>query len=199
MARRERTYTERQIRNMVINPYCTEPLREAYPFLEEIIPEELTPTIDIEKFLKYISFVYDPNSPLSSDSIDLRKSRAAAEVGFIQAHADDHRGIIVAYLKKITHSAIWAEIVTNESLFWDYVQRLNMPISGENEDEQLKAVERQGKMATMLGSFRLRAQELRKTMFNGDKELESFEQVLENPQDIAKALNKRRKNGAMDT
>lgn len=177
-----RRYKDADIRSMRINPYVDGSPFEKYPQLQELkdaASEMKLPSIDWDAYVIYLSLAYDPNSPIQKDysgNMPAILEESAKLVGLNVEHVEPYRDITHLFLQAILKSMLWAEICTLEAQFWQYTKRLNEPVKGSTEDDILKAVERQGKMASQMSQFRKQVSQLREEFYGGDKDLsDAFE------------------------
>lgn len=134
----------------------------ALPVNEELTPKHETVKQifgDIDKSLiplvYYTAYMYDKNSPLRTkiSSIEDRKEEAASLAG-IKSGKDyifslEHPNIvnfINSYLK-FQQSKIWAVLVANEEVLWQYQQELLTPIVNfKNDKDKLSALDIKSKL-----------------------------------------------------
>lgn len=160
-------------------------LLKTYPQIEKLLPKEVSeddPFVGDDRLLRYIFAMYDPKSPLLKDYPDTtsRKSAAAAIAGFNMkdvgildklycCDSDYMVGVIVNFLRHIIQSRLWASIVADEQLFWEFITRLMKPISELSDKDDVNAIEK--KMKVSEGKESVSSQiESNWTKFLGDDE-----------------------------
>lgn len=139
-------YKESEFSKCIFNP-CVVDMFVEYPQLGKI--QSISYKID-NKLMKYIVCVYDYRSPIVTNNRELkiRKQLAAEFVGY-DMQKEDVRSIfnieenyllqaIDTFLKSFIHSRTWYMICCNESIFWEYGQRMLAAVS--NKDEGGKAM-----------------------------------------------------------
>lgn len=125
-------YKESEFNKCLFNP-CVVDMFVQYPQLSKI--QSISDKID-NKLMKYIVCVYDYRSPIVTNNRELkiRKQLAAEFVGY-NIQKDDLKPIynieydyllkaIDTFLKLFIHSRTWYMICCNESIFWEYGQRM---------------------------------------------------------------------------
>lgn len=134
-------YKESEFSKCLFNP-CTVDVFVSYPQLGKI--RSISENID-NKLMKYIICVYDYRSPIVTNNRELkiRKQLAAEFVGY-NVQKDDLKPIyniehdyllkaIDTFLKSFIHSRTWYMICCNESIFWEYGQRMLASVSNKDE------------------------------------------------------------------
>lgn len=143
-----------------------------YPRLKEVCKEE---GIDLKlvspRLLKYISWVYDPNTPLASSHVDLSsRKKEAIRLTKFDGYVDPR--IVFIFVSKVINNRLWTEIVSNEMVFEEYTQRVLSPIGDTlDEDKLLKAVQLKNTMLLHMGDMRKRIKTLRSELFAADDSL----------------------------
>lgn len=165
---------------MVINPYEEDQnIYTVYPQLKQVTEPyaEDLPDINWHQYFRYLSFVYDPNSPMVREyqQVEKRKLAAAEEVGYQGEH---HHCFAVEFVKKIVRNKVWTLICNMDFVFDEYTDKLNVTILGVDPDKTLKAVEMKNKMITQQVEMIPNREDLFKRLFDDDKDMEEMEGKL---------------------
>lgn len=127
-------------------------------------PRLSTLQLSDENLLRFILLMYDPASPLIRDFRDLpmRQQTAAALAGFsletdeaILAELFTYQieEVVTAtdiFLKEFVHIRLWSMICANEQTFYEYAERLMLPIakmSGKGDKDILQATAIKSKLS----------------------------------------------------
>ncbi len=138
-----------------------------------------------DSVLKFIIAVYDSSSPFQRDYpvLTKRKIAAAQFAGFDMIKDDDvligmyscsnpeFVAQVVEYLKEYGDSMIWAMIMSNTELFWEFNTRIMTPIKEDKDKDDVSAVNMKSKMSEELEKINERIVKLTK-QFYGDEQLE---------------------------
>lgn len=186
-------YKPHQTAKMIVDPYHEDQnIFEAYPQLREVVEpfSESLPDVNYHQYFRYLSFCYDPNSPLAKEIQDIqkRKEAAKAEVGYEGA---EHHQIAVEFIKTVVRSRIWTLICNMDFVFDEYTDKLNELIKGSDPEKSLKAVELKNKMLDQQASMVDKREELYNRLFDDDKELVEVAQLTFNPESVANFSKKR--------
>ena len=173
-------YKEHQIAKMVVNPYVKDSLLKMYPKLKEVKKESdtLLTDKDLDMYFRYVSFVYDPHSPMNHEypTLDQRKAMAKEEVGY---NGQDYPELAAYFIIIIINNRLWTEIASNENVFDEFTIKVNKPIGVDlDEDKQLKAVQLKNVMLTQMSEMRKRITTLRNELFSGDIEIVNTEKKI---------------------
>lgn len=134
-------YGVKEFEKCLFNP-CEKDMFVSYPQLKKI--QDISPLID-NKLMKYIVCVYDYKSPIVINNRDLkvRKQVAAEFAGydFLKNDISHIFNISVEYvmkaidtfLKTFIHSRTWYMICCNENIFYEYGQRMLLPVATKDE------------------------------------------------------------------
>lgn len=191
-------YKPSQCARMVINPYEERNnIFEAYPQLKEVASQFEEEDITWDSLFRYLSLVYDLNSPAIKEYPDVRQRKivAAKEVGYKMPDdpkvAQLHHFVAVTFICSIVRNKIW-ELVCNMDFVWDeYTTKLNTLITIVDEPEkELKAVELKNKMIQQQGEMLGKREALLKRLFDDDTELIDIEASLATPEAIARKVGK---------
>lgn len=154
-------YTEKDFSKCIFNP-CVDNIFKSYPQLNLI--KEIYSDIE-DKLIKYIICVYDYNSPIVMKHRDLKvRKQQAAEFSGYEVMSDSMEGIyslsdtnvlkcVDTFLKKFIHNRTWYMICANESIFWEYGQRMLQPVG--NKDEGGKQLSEKDLIAAMQAKTKL--------------------------------------------
>ena len=148
------------------------------------------------KFYKFISLVYDFNSPLVLDipQLDERKKQASIIIGYdFDESSCDYEVITNFVIQKIGNN-LWTLITANENTFEEYTGKVNKRIGADlDEDKQLKAVQVKNSMLEQMEKMIDRIQNLKNKLFWGDAELVSASGKIKNytSENVAKHIDKR--------
>lgn len=190
MADFRKRYEQRQVKNMLVNPYAQGDILEAYPFLKDLVPED-TMGFNGNKYFRVMSLVLDKRSPMAKDfpAYGQRVREACADFSYKAEWEPDFRHIALEYLR-FMHDELWTEIQCNEMVLWQYAQRLSKPIDAKETDDKkiLQTVELQGKMLDQMQKIRANITALRKEFYGEDREMMETEERDWNPQAVAKTL-----------
>lgn len=117
-----------------------------------------------ENLLRYILLVYDPNSILTRDFRDLpMRQQTAAELAGFNLETDEAllsqlftyqiEEVVAAtdlFLKEYVHIRLWSMICANEQTFYEYAERLMLPITkiaGKADKDLLQATAIKSKLS----------------------------------------------------
>lgn len=140
-------------------------------------------TVDLKR-LRLVIALYDPKSPLIRDYTDLglRKQYAATLVGYslddkeLPALFDftdpDFASTVNIFLKEFVSSRLWAMIVSNEQMFWEFNERLRKKVKGQDDKAELQAVDVQRKLAESLDEINVRLEAYYDKFYHGDSLLQ---------------------------
>jgi len=135
-------YKKEEFSKCLFNP-CVEDMFSTYPQLKKI--KEISRLID-NKLIKYIVCIYDYRSPivLHNRELKIRKQVAAEFCGYdllkedlkpiFNIEQDYVLQAIDTFLKSFIHSRVWYMICCNENIFWEYGQRMLMPVGNMGEE-----------------------------------------------------------------
>lgn len=136
-------YTEQHFLACKYNPMI-DGFAEKHPDLLSCVPD--TYKGDKEKLMRYVCFLYDPNSPLVRDtsSFEQRQRIAAQYAGFgdedIQPIFDlSDNNVIEAidnFIKNEVRERLWYMIQGNEFTFYEYGKRLLKPVIDDQAKEK---------------------------------------------------------------
>jgi hypothetical protein len=157
-------FSESDFTKMRFIPFgVKKPMLKLYPRLEEVVTNISHGLNDdgVDKVLKYIAFMYDPETPLREKypDVERRKEFALTLAGFdldtdTTAHSltafDEEwmADVVVNYLVLI-NNRLWTLIVTNEQTFYEYAKRLVAPVQradGDKDKDVLQGVQIKSKI-----------------------------------------------------
>jgi hypothetical protein len=129
-------------------------LFEQYPRLLEMLPRDRNEKLfssdqEQERMISYVLALYDPKSPLAKDypELNTRKTAAAEVAGYdleqdkdvletiFRCDSEYMVEFIVTYLRQIVQSRSWASITADEQTYWEFVQRMLLPINRTSKDK----------------------------------------------------------------
>lgn len=136
-------YTEKEFANCAFNPMTKGRITRNYPKLVDILKPEDRTQPHIDRLLKYIIALYDPQSPLIYQEKELKfRKIAAAEVAEFNDEIDAellskmYEGkdeltvrVTILYLKKFVKNRTWAMIQSAEAAFWTATEKLMTSVS----------------------------------------------------------------------
>jgi hypothetical protein len=188
-------YSKEQVKAMIVNPMVEKPMLEAYPMLETIMPTTFQGTADADKQLRFLSWVYDYNSPAVKEYSDVtrRKIWAKKEVGLTGALSYE---LTINFLTKVVNNRVWSLICSLESTFIEYTERVNKKIEDDDTGKEidiLKAVEIKNKLLTQMHDMIEKIDNLYSRLFAGDDDLkdEFDERNIFTPEKVAQQFKKR--------
>jgi hypothetical protein len=193
---------EKEFSKIEFNPAVKKPLTVVYPKLKELVGN-----VD-DKQIRYVVLMYDINSPLRSHYPDLakRKEFAADLAGYdlmkddvttlfefrVKNDADEYvpdeelLNMIIKYLK-YQNNWVWSMIVSNEQAFYEYNQRVMMPVDGARDKDILQAINIKTQIMTSQDEIYQRLQKYYRDLSGGDTGLEEVitKRKRLRPEDIA--------------
>lgn len=142
--------------------------------------------------LKYVALMYDKNSPLRQKiaNITERKKEAADLAGLKNTDNifDLSNDKLVEYINiylRSQSSKIWAAMVANEEVLWQYQQELLTPIKiYKNDKDKLQALEMKSKLMQECDSIIKRVEAYEEKLF-GDNKDEKEKIIVFTPESIA--------------
>ena len=109
---------------------------DLYPALEEMLVEDTV--------IRYISFMYDPGSPLRNRFPDLNmRIESARELSgltdekqwdFVSSSDEVYIESVTRFLRAV-NSRLWTMIVTNEETFYEYAMRALDPVTKDDDSK----------------------------------------------------------------
>lgn len=192
MAKLNKQYGKRIV-NMAINPYHDGDLLEMYPILKECLHDKVSDALLIDKYFRYCSFVLDPQSPMFKDYPDMRLRRQYASEETKWDGVKDYR-IEVLMLKKLYRSREHSMIITAENMMDEYLDILNNPLSIENENDLIKALDLKNKLINHYEQLIELRDKMVKKMSGADEGIE--EEMTFNP--TPERMAKMKKNVSAD-
>jgi hypothetical protein len=167
------------------------------------IIKQVYPSIT-NQLMKYIIVVYDYNSPIVYNNRDLktRKQQGAEFAGYDLLKDDlnkifnlEEDGVLKAvdcFLKSFIHSRTWYMICSNESIFWEYGQRMLKPVGNQeeggkpmSEKDLIAAMTAKTKLSEDMASIDERLDTAYKKLY-GDENQSRFLNRATTPEQIAK-------------
>jgi len=141
---------------------------------------------DKEKVIKYICYLYDPNSPLKEFFPDMqrRKEQSAILAGFSMENEQSknkaaelmglkNKGVIVLIddFLRFVNNRIWSMIVSNEETFYEYQRKLLRNVEADRDKDLLQALQIKGKIMEDLDNINARLEKYYLKMYAGDEDL----------------------------
>ena len=168
---------------MIIDP-SVKGIYSTYPFLKGLGETD-------ENVFRYLSYAYDPNSPLVRMFPDIRtrKEEARRRSGY---KGECSNLTAIKFVKNIIKKPLWVLVVSLDNTFDEYADRVNSPIDMEEDDKALKAVELKNKMLTQMSDMLKTRDNLIKQLFDNDRDLEDAESEMKEfkPELIGKKLGR---------
>ena len=184
----------------LFNPY-TEDLFKTYKQLS--VFKDISINID-DKLMKYIIVVYDYNSPIVLKYRDLKvRKQQGAEFSGYSVLDESMQSIfnleeeymlkaVDLFLKKFIHNRTWYMICANESIFWEYGQRMLKPVGAEeeggkklSEKDLIAAMQAKTKLSEDMSSIDERLDSGYKRLY-GDENMGRFTNRATTPESIAR-------------
>lgn len=172
---------------MEFNPTVKKNLTVAYPKLKQIVG-----SVD-DRMLRYVLLMYDQNSPLREYYPELgkRKSFSASIAGYdldkedvttlfdfkVKNEADEYvpceemLELIMKYLK-YQNNWVWSMIVSNEQAFYEFNQRVMMPVDGNKDKDILQAINIKTQIMQSQDDIAQRLKKYFRELSGGDEQLE---------------------------
>lgn len=172
---------------MEFNPTIKKNLTVVYPKLKQIVG-----SVD-DKMLRYVLLMYDQQSPLREYYPELgkRKNFAASIAGYdldkddvtelfdfkIKNEEDEYvpceamLELIMKYLK-YQNNWIWSMIISNEQAFYEFNQRVMMPVDGSRDKDILQAVNIKTQIMQSQDDIAQRLKKYFRELSGGDEQLE---------------------------
>jgi hypothetical protein len=141
---------------------------------------------DKEKVIKYICYLYDPNSPLKEFFPDMqrRKEQSAILAGFSMENEQSknkaaelmglkNKGVIVLIddFLRFVNNRVWSMIVSNEETFYEYQRKLLRNVEADRDKDLLQALQIKGKIMEDLDNINARLEKYYLKMYAGDEDL----------------------------
>lgn len=177
-------FTEKNFDNLQFNPLCKEDIFKEYPVLLEIIRDELKPTNDIEKILRYVIMLSEPKSivVISERDLNYRKTVVADLVGlntdisYRECIFDYSNPVVLEitmrYLMRFCKSKEFAAIAAMENTYWESIKLLLRPIDETAKDkEMLDAVQKKSAIKNEIDADLKRLDTYYSAFFGDDKDL----------------------------
>jgi hypothetical protein len=139
-----------------------------------------------DKVIKYICYLYDPNSPLKEFFPDMsrRKEQAATLSGFdLEDNATKdivgemmslkNKGVVamIDEFLRFVNSRTWSMIVSNEETFYEYQSKLLRSVTAERDKDLLQALQIKGKIMEDLDNINERLEKYYLKLYAGDEDL----------------------------
>lgn len=181
-------YKSADFKRCYFNPLEEKPFVK-YPRLCELVPDMSGEKVELlSRVMRYILALYDPKSPLIADYPDLgTRKTAAAEVAGFDRSADIETlemlytcdselvvTIIVNFLREIVQSRAWASVQADEQTFWEFIQRMMLPINRTTKDkDDVSAVALKTKLSEDKESIGRRLDQNWLKFFSDDEDLKT--------------------------
>lgn len=129
--------------------------------------------------IKYIVLMYDQKSPYRTKIVELRErkleAKARAALTFdpdelISREGSDMPTMISSFLR-FQNSKVWAALISNEEVLWQYQQELLAPITTYKDDKmKLQALEIKSKLMQECDAILKRLESYEEKIFGGNIE-----------------------------
>lgn len=179
--------SENDYLRMEFNPTVKKAVTVVYPKLKQIVGDVN------DKMLRYVLLMYDQNSPLREYYPELgkRKNFAASIAGYDldkddvtelfdfktkneedeYVPCDEMLELIMKYLK-YQNNWIWSMIVSNEQAFYEFNQRVMMPVDGSRDKDILQAINIKTQIMQSQDDIAQRLKKYIRELSGGDEQLE---------------------------
>jgi DNA-binding protein Fis len=179
--------SENDYLRMEFNPTVKKAVTAVYPKLKQIVGDVN------DKMMRYVLLMYDQNSPLREYYPELgkRKNFAASIAGYdldkddvtelfdfkIKNEEDEYvpceamLELIMKYLK-YQNNWIWSMIISNEQAFYEFNQRVMMPVDGSRDKDILQAVNIKTQIMQSQDDIAQRLKKYFRELSGGDEQLE---------------------------
>jgi len=179
--------SENDYLRMEFNPTVKKKVTVVYPKLKQVVGD-----VD-DKMMRYVLLMYDQNSPLREYYPELgkRKNFAASIAGYdldkddvtelfdfkIKNEEDEYvpceamLELIMKYLK-YQNNWIWSMIISNEQAFYEFNQRVMMPVDGSRDKDILQAVNIKTQIMQSQDDIAQRLKKYFRELSGGDEQLE---------------------------
>lgn len=159
---------------MVINPYADGKITEVYPQLLELSMNRGVIASEMDKQFRYLSFVWDFNSPMVIEFTDLKERRkaAAVETGY-KGQTDP--ALEVKFINTIVRNRLWLLKCSSDATYYEFAELLSKRISaadGVSDEEMMKGAERKIKLLKGMAEIQANDAELIRKLYEGDEGLE---------------------------
>lgn len=193
-------YSKEDFDKCSFNPMIESSMLKAYPKLAEIIQMEWMTDNHLEKVIKYVIMVFDPNSPLMSISNLVERKESACELCGIDRISKEVKknildnsyvkilpDLIIKYLVNFPRSRDWAILCVIENKFWETVSILMRPLEDVAEKKDLlKSSDTKTDIIKNLKADQSDIEHYYHLIFGDDEEIEkAVKRVSINPQYIA--------------
>ena len=138
------------------------------------------------KVIKYICYLYDPNSPLKEFfpiCLDAKSRRLSSPV----FNLDDNRfkDMVIAMMSlknevvvvmideflRFVNNRVWSMIVSNEETFYEYQRKLLRNVTADRDKDLLQALQIKGKIMEDLDNINERLEKYYLKLYAGDEDL----------------------------
>lgn len=178
---------------MVINPKVEGLIQSKYPFVMEAMGDLLKEYKDAEadQVIRYLSWAFDPNSPMVTAHPDLnkRKEQAAKEVG-LGKQVKIPASLMVMFLQKVIRNREYTFILSLEQTYDEFTDKINQEITSTGDEEMLKAIERKGKLWREMKAMIQEINDQKRAFYYSDEELMEEEKQRYTPEAMARAMSK---------
>lgn len=174
--------TDKEFAILEFNPTNKREMLASYPKLKKIFGS------GEDMMIRYVILMYDVNSPLRHHYPELgkRKEFAASIAGYDllkdnvaslfefklnDEPYDELLNLIIKYLK-YQNNWIWSMIVSNEQAFYEYNQRVMMPVEGNKDKDILQAISIKTHIMESQDEIYQRLQKYYRELSGGDDQLQ---------------------------
>jgi len=158
--------------NMLIDPFFEGSYIDEYPILQSITCT--VGDVNYDNFIRSCSFILDPCSPIINEHSDLKERREVV-YDMLKYFGRQDKDFEVALLITLYRKNDWTLYCSEQSVFQEFIERLNMPIlKGDSLDEkkQMDAVLLKDKYLDSCDKLIARLEARYKKIFLFDEELE---------------------------
>lgn len=193
-------YTKADFEKCSFNPMIEESMLKTYPKLAGIIEIEWMTDNHLEKVIKYVIMVFDPQSPLMAISNLSERKLSAVDLCGINRIAKEVMtsilsnsygkilpDLIIRYLVNFPRSRDWAILCVIENKFWETISLLMRPLEEVSDKKDLlKSSESKTKIVETLKTDQSDIDHYYHLIFGDDEEIEKTAKKKSiNPQYIA--------------
>lgn len=190
-------YQEAKIALMAVNPYTKGAITDAYPQLKELAKNKGISLTDLNKYFRYLSFIFDIHSPMVLEHPDLQERRKAASTETGYEGAGDP-AIEHLFISRIVRSRMWTMYCCLQKTFDDFAERVSQKIEGDpnNAETAMKAEERRLKLLKGMTEIEPEMAKYSMRLWEGDVSLEeAAEEEITNfsPENLVNIGSKKKK------
>lgn len=176
---------------------------DVFPQLQRYFDARNYSRVDIVKLIKYIWFMYDPNTNLINEfpnDLDKRKEAAAVDAGYEQINgkwpqlvldifsmADEEATDLILQFLQSRKNLVWNEWMISENEF----HQINKQRLTNIENMDLMAIKRRAELGSFVKDIAERIEDLKDKFFGDDGVLREKQEILTmvTPENVFKVLN----------